>query len=83
MFIKELKLNVDYLKEQTSESGKEDNKQLKDALDFSKQLLLGIEYYRSISDKISNSDRFNDQLAYLESEINTISNKILSRLKIL
>ncbi|HEY5918900.1 MAG TPA: hypothetical protein VIU13_15895 [Chryseolinea sp.] len=79
MFIKELKLNVDYLKEQASELKLDDKKQMKDALAFGKQLLTGIEYYRSISDKISQTDRFNVQLNNLETEISTISYQILSR----
>jgi hypothetical protein len=80
MFIKELKLNVDYLKEQTSESGKEDNKKLKDAIDFSKQLLKGIEYYRSIADQISDCNLFIDHLTSLENEITNISNELQDRM---
>jgi hypothetical protein len=73
MFIKELKLNVDYLKEQSSELINADAKKTKDMHDFAKQLLTGIEYYRSISDKISGTDKFNAQLSGLESEIHNIS----------
>ena len=69
MFVKELKLNVDYLKEQSSELIKTDGKRTKDMLDFAKQLLTGIEYYRSISDKISSKEKFNTHLNNLESEI--------------
>jgi hypothetical protein len=79
MFIKELRLNIDYLKEQASELKHDDKKQMKDALDFGKQLLKGIEYYRSISDKISQTNRFNDQLDHLEEEINTISSEVVNR----
>ena len=79
MFIKELKLNVDYLREQASELKPDDKKQMKDALDFGKQLLSGIEYYRSMSDKISQTERFNIQLNDLETEVNAISNEVLNR----
>ncbi len=73
MFIKELKLNVDYLREQSSELSKEDVKKTKDIFDFAKHLLTGIQYYRSISAKISSSEKFNTQLNDLESEIDNIS----------
>jgi hypothetical protein len=79
MFIKELKLNVDYLREQASELKPDDKKQTKDALDFGKQLLSGIEYYRLMSGKISQTERFNIQLNDLETEVKTISGEILSR----
>jgi hypothetical protein len=78
MFIKELKLNVDYLKEQSSSLIRTDTKRTKDMLDFAKQLLTGIEYYRSISDTISNRDKFNLQLNELESEIRNISSQYAS-----
>jgi len=70
---KELKLNVDYLREQLSEPVAENAKKTRDTIDFAKQLLTGIEYYRSISDKISSKDKFNTQLDELESEIRNIS----------
>ena len=79
MFIKELKLNVDYLREQASELKADDKKQMKDALDFGKQLLSGIEYYRSMSNKISQTERFNIQLNDLETEVNVISHEVSSR----
>ncbi len=72
MFIKELQLNADYLKEKLSDSKKDDAKQMKNAVDFGKQLLSGIEYYRSISDKLSHRDHFNDQLEQLEDEIKNV-----------
>jgi hypothetical protein len=76
MFIKELQLNLDYVKEQALSLKKEENKKLKDILDFLKHILSGIEYYRSISDKISAADRFNLELNDLESEITAISKDI-------
>jgi hypothetical protein len=70
MFIKELQLNVDYLREQATSVKREDSKTIKDIIDFSKQLLSGIEYYRPLSEKIdSNSNTFITQLDFFESEI--------------
>jgi hypothetical protein len=73
MFIKELKLNIDYLKEQSLEAIATDVKKTKGVFDFARQLLTGIEYYRSISAEISRKDEFNNQLNNLESEIHSIS----------
>jgi hypothetical protein len=81
MFINELNLNVEYLKEQILELKKEDAKQVKDALDFAKQLLTGIEYYRSISDEIYNSVQFNSQLSTFESEIIDLVSLISAQFK--
>jgi hypothetical protein len=73
MFIKELQLNVDYLKEQATSVKKEDSKAIKDIIDFSKQLLSGIEYYRPLSEKIdSNSNTFITQLDFFENEIKKV-----------
>jgi hypothetical protein len=79
MFIKELQLNVDYAKEQVSDLKKEDVKKTKDVLDFLKQLLTGIEYYRTISGNLSESERFNSQLNDLESEVNSLLDNLSSR----
>lgn len=76
MFLKELKLNIDYAREQTLDIRKEDARKIKDVLDFVKHLLSGIGYYRSISGKISSSGQFNARLNELESEILAISNGI-------
>ena len=83
MFIKELQLNVDYLKEQSTLVKKEDPKLLKDITDFSKQLLNGIAYYRSLSEKIvRTSEAFVIQLDFFESEIKKIEKELLRLLKI-
>jgi hypothetical protein len=82
MFIKELDLNVEYLREQVAELKKEDTKQKKDVLDFAKQLLAGIEYYRSISDNILGPDQFNGQLNKFESEISKLTTLISDQIKI-
>jgi hypothetical protein len=65
MFIKELKLNVDYLQEQASEK----DVKAKDLLAFGNQLLTGISYYRSIAVKISAIEDFINQLSKLERRI--------------
>lgn len=69
MFINELQLNVDYLKEQTAELKQDEVREIKDAIDFAKQLLTGIEYYRSISGTMPSRLRFNSRLDSLENEI--------------
>jgi hypothetical protein len=79
MFIKELMLNVDYLKEQAADLKKEDSKKAKDILDFSKQLLTGIEYYRAMATQISPNEQFKHQLSALEMEIIDVSHQILRR----
>lgn len=75
MFIKELKLNVEYIREQADELTEADHKKQKEILDFIKQLLGGISYYRSIADKINNREQFNAQLDHLEREAKNISDR--------
>lgn len=73
MFIKELSLNVDYLLEKAAALKEQsDPKLAKDILDFGKQLLSGIDYYRSISENIGDSATFINQLGKFESEINQL-----------
>lgn len=73
MFIKELQLNVDYLREQATSVKKEDPKAVKDITEFSKQLLSGIAYYRPLSEKIdSNGNAFATQLDFFENEVKKI-----------
>ena len=73
MFIKELTLNVDYLREQLESLKQGDSKHLKDILAFAKQLIAGIDYYRGISDKVSNNEKFDAELDRLENEIKYVS----------
>lgn len=80
MFIKELHLNVEYLSEQVTTFNKDDLKAMKDAINFAKQLLTGIEYYRSLGDKIVMNKNFDAQLSALQTEILEISNAISERL---
>ena len=71
MFIKELKLNVDYLHEQLLDVDRDNAKQCKDLVNFGKQILTGISYYRTISRNIQRSERFNTQLTQLEGDVKT------------
>ena len=71
MFLKELRLNIDFIKEKIP-AASDDRKTLKEIHDFSKQLLVGIKYYRSISDQIGESENFNIHLDLFEEEVRTI-----------
>ena len=71
MFIKELKLNVDYFNEQLEEVDRDNAKQCRELTNFAKQLLNGISYYRSISPKVKHSEKFLTQLTIVEDEIKT------------
>lgn len=72
MLLKELRLNIDFIKEKIPVAGSDDPKVLKEIRDFSKQLLAGIEYYRSISDQIGDREHFNIYLDLFEEEVRTI-----------
>ena len=64
MFIKELILNIDYLREQISDLTVRNDRALRDISSFGNQLLAGIKYYRDLSGKIirSGGQIFLDQL---------------------
>ena len=79
MFLKELQLNVQYLQGQAQELKSGDVKQMKDLLDFGKQLLSGIEYYRGLSDSAFQQSNFGEQLNAYENEVLNISREILER----
>lgn len=79
MFLKELQLNVQYLNEQAQELKSGDVKQMKDVIDFGKQLLVGIDYYRGLSDESLQQFNFKEQLSQYETEISDISKGILDR----
>jgi hypothetical protein len=81
MFIKELQLNVEYLREQLADLKGSDTRQIKDALDFGKQLLCGIEYYRTILHQLPDPDRFANQLTECETEIKKIALQLSERQK--
>ncbi|HMW99434.1 MAG TPA: hypothetical protein PJ995_03860 [Cyclobacteriaceae bacterium] len=77
MFIKELILNIKYLEEQILDLTDKDVKTAKDLLDFSKNLLKGISYYRDLALHIpSDAGQFKDQLTSGENEINSLIIKL-------
>lgn len=79
MFIKELILNIKYLEERILELSNEDIKTAKDLLDFSKNLLKGISYYRDLSSRLpSDVDTFQEQLTISEDEIKQFMIKLES-----
>jgi hypothetical protein len=81
MFLKELQLNVQYLKEQAQELKPGDVRQMKDVVDFGKQLLSGISYYRGLSHTSLQQGNFREQLSAYENEVLNISRSILDSLR--
>lgn len=78
MFAKELNIYIDYLKEQISDLKDPDKKSLRNLEKFKKNLLGGIEYYNSLSEKVKGQyDQFKDQfqkdISKLEMELKQIS----------
>lgn len=71
MFIKELMLNVAYLREQILDMKAGNEKVLREITSFGNQLLKGIEYYRNLSTKIATDSkkRFVEQLCHFEEHI--------------
>jgi hypothetical protein len=82
MFLKELQLNVQYLREQAQELKPGDVKQMKDVIDFGKQLLSGIDYYRGLSHTSLQQANFREQLSAYENEVLNISRAILDRFEV-
>lgn len=72
MFVKELQLNIEFIKEKKQEMEPADRKLVKYVLDFLKQLTTGIEYYRSISDQLKADECFNATLDSIELEIKKV-----------
>ncbi len=80
MFIKELTLNIEYLREQIQEAGAENEKARREAATFGKNLMEGIGYYRSIATQIvrRGHDIFLAQLSTCEG----ILRNVMSNLRI-
>jgi hypothetical protein len=76
MFIKELQLNIQYLKEQAQELKRSALQQNDEAIDFGKQLLTGIQYYRNVPDDSLQNEYFKEQLLACEAEIVNITQSI-------
>jgi hypothetical protein len=77
MFVKELKLYVDYLKEQLSEMHEPATKQVRSLEKFKKNLLGGVEYYKSLRNTYSEKfqlwkQNFTKDLDRLETELKSI-----------
>ncbi len=83
MFVKELKLYIDYLKDQVEQSaGKMDKKQDKYLNTFVSNLRDGIAYYKELfnttSDKFDSSiDKINEGIAYQESRLDDVEKEIV------
>ncbi len=76
MFIAELSLYINYLKEQiTADAGKEpDRKRTKYYNDFYNNLINGINYYRHLTGiAIINNEQFNYSLDNAEKELNELN----------
>jgi hypothetical protein len=71
MFIKELLLNVDYLKEQVEELRETNEKMLKPLINFCHNLLTGISYYKTLSERIARQATYDflQQLEHCENEV--------------
>lgn len=83
MFIKELKLNIDYLKEQIDDLKVRNDKLLKDITSFGEQLLKGIDYYRTRSEIIvkNSVENFLQQLDHCESGLQAIMGRFAQPVK--
>lgn len=79
MFIKELRLNIRYMSEQAYDLKPGEARQLKEVVDFGKQLLSGIGYYRNLAHPSLQTSTFMDQLDVCESEIQNITKEISER----
>ena len=79
MFIKELELNIAYAKEQFDTLKDGDTKSIKDLVDFIKQLIVGVEYYRTLSSKIDNAVDFSNRINILECELTDIFAEIMKK----
>jgi hypothetical protein len=71
MFIKELNLNINYLREQIDELKDRSGKAWKDIGAFGKQLLQAVDYYRRLSEEIAKGEthRFLQQLDWCETTL--------------
>jgi len=74
MFIKELNLYYDYLKEQVGELKNPIPKQVKSLEGFKKNLLNGVDYYKNLSQKVSN--KFNDMKSQVEKDLEKLEGEI-------
>jgi len=76
MFIKELNLYYDYLKEQVSEIKNPIPKQVKSLEGFKKNLLSGVDYYKGLSQKFS--EKYNDMKIQVSKDLEKLEGEIRS-----
>lgn len=78
MFIKELHLNLNYLRELIADLKDRNEKRLRDVLKFGNQLMEGIQYYRSFAEQIvrNGSELFRQQLDTCEKGIKQLLNQL-------
>lgn len=78
MFIKELLLNTDYLKEQIEEFDRVSEKIQKEIVGFCHNLLSGISYYRGLSESIVkvSTGKFLEQLQQCQLEVERLLNRV-------
>lgn len=83
MFIKELKINIDYLKEQIEDFRGRNEKLFKEINGFGEQLLKGVSYYRELSTEIVNDGvgAFMQQLDQCEAMVKGVLDVFSERLK--
>lgn len=83
MFIKELKLNIDYLKEQMEDLTVRNEKLLKEIASFGDQLMRSIQYYKELSTEIvkSSAATFRQQLDHCESGLQEMIQNFASSVK--
>lgn len=81
VFVRELQLYVDYLKEQVSETRNPDSKILRGWSKFGEELLKGIEYYRNLlgNHQVENPLSFAEGLQEAEKEIGLLLEKAMVR----
>lgn len=71
MFIKELQLNIHYLAERVGDLRRQNEKHVRELLEFGSQLLKGIGYYRRLAEEIvkNGSEQFRLQLESSEADL--------------
>lgn len=84
MFIKELFLNINYLKERMDEIKETNDKVRKDLVTFCHNLLKGITYYQDLSESIARQAEniFRQQLQRCEMEVESFLKRMELRLKL-
>ena len=84
MFVNELKIYIDYLREQLSKTDLSDSKPMKYYRAFCKNMHDAVEYYSAISDRIikfnaKDKNLFISELQVIEQEIIDIEQKVITQ----